>query len=111
MSFGYMNVMCVPQCYVNLFVDIHQISLEASMQGHMDDLERLKCGGFLSEFGIGSVSNLLFEILDITDKLLQSWTGWDYKPYYGITVSDTTSKLSCLPVGFLQGQISFCFQC
>ena len=78
-----------------------QISLEASMQGHMDDLKRLKCAGFMSEFGIGSISSLLFEVLDITDKLLQSWTGWDYKPYYGITVGNTTSELSCLPVGFV----------
>jgi endoglycosylceramidase len=70
------------------------ISVEASMQGHMDDLKRLKCGGFLTEFGIRSVSDLLFEELDILDKLLQSWTGWDYKPYYGITGDGSSIWLS-----------------
>ena len=57
------------------------------MQGHMDDLERLKCGGFLSEFEIDEVTELLFQTMDITDKFLQSWTGWDYRPYYDIAVS------------------------
>ena len=47
------------------------------------DAERLHCAGFLTEFGITSEDAVT--VMDEADKYLQSWLGWDYKPYAGIT--------------------------
>ena len=51
----------------------------------MEDLKRLKCGGFLTEFWTTGLTTKartdMFEIMDITDKYMLSWMGWLYKPY------------------------------
>ena len=51
----------------------------------MEDLKRLKCGGFLTEFwttGLTAKARAdMFEIMDIADKYMQSWMGWLYKAY------------------------------
>ena len=52
----------------------------------MEDLHRLKCGGFLTEFAIcGDKTKLMEEILNACDEHKQSWTGWMYKLYGNIT--------------------------
>lgn len=52
----------------------------------MEDLHRLKCGGFLTEFSIcGDKTELMEDILNACDKHKQSWTGWMYKLYGNIT--------------------------
>ena len=52
----------------------------------MQDLHRLKCGGFLTEFAIcGDKTKLMEEILNACDEHKQSWTGWMYKLYGNIT--------------------------
>ena len=37
----------------------------------MDDLKRLGCAGFLTEFGIGGISDMFYEVLDEADLNLQ----------------------------------------
>jgi len=46
------------------------------------DLERLRCGGFMTEF-LTCENNFadMFEMMDLSDKHMQSWHGWSYKPY------------------------------
>ena len=43
------------------------------------DMERLKCGGFLTEmFTVGSGFDDMYEMFDLADQYKQSWHGWDY---------------------------------
>ena len=45
----------------------------------MKDLERLKCGGFLTEmYTVGSGFDDMYEMFDLADEHKQSWHGWDY---------------------------------
>ncbi|XP_066919762.1 endoglycoceramidase-like [Clytia hemisphaerica] len=53
-----------------------------SFAARMNDLKRLKCGGFLSEmYTVGKDFEGMYEMLDLADKYKQSWQGWMYKPY------------------------------
>lgn len=46
------------------------------------DLERLKCGGFLTEmYTVGSDFDSMYKMFDLCDEYKQSWHGWMYKPY------------------------------
>ena len=47
------------------------------------DLERLKCGGMMTEFltSAGEIEPM-FKTMDAADMYLQSWIGWDYKAYH-----------------------------
>jgi len=46
------------------------------------DLERLKCGGFLTEvFTAGPDFDAMHKMFELADKYKQSWQGWMYKPY------------------------------
>ena len=48
----------------------------------MEDLERLKCGGFLTEmYTVGKDFESMHKMFDLCDKHKQSWHGWMYKPY------------------------------
>ena len=51
-----------------------------------EDLKRLKCAGFATELLVVSDTqkglNNMYELFDICDEHMQSWTGWDYKPFY-----------------------------
>lgn len=48
----------------------------------MEDLNRLKCGGFLTEFyTVGKDFEGMFKMFDLCDQYKQSWMGWMYKPY------------------------------
>jgi len=57
--------------------------VEINFAVRMDDLKRLKCGGMLTEFQAseGNITSSL-KAMAVADKYLQSWMGWDYKPYY-----------------------------
>ena len=45
----------------------------------MRDLERLKCGGFLTEmYTVGSGLDDMYKMFDLADQYKQSWHGWDY---------------------------------
>ena len=50
-----------------------------------EDIERLQCGGMLTEFWTAGSTNKaledMYEIMDITDEKMQSWMGWLYKAY------------------------------
>ena len=60
--------------------------VDAQFKFRMLDLERLKCGGFLTEFFIcGTDTERMESILDACDLYKQSWTGWMYKLYGNIT--------------------------
>ena len=56
-----------------------------------EDLKRLKCAGFATELLVVSDTDKglsdMYELFDICDEHMQSWTGWDYKPFY--------ARLSC----------------
>lgn len=48
----------------------------------MDDLKRLKCGGFLTEmYTVGKDFDSMYKMFDLADEHKQSWHGWMYKPY------------------------------
>ena len=48
----------------------------------MGDLQRLKCGGFLTEMYTGGTGfENMFKMFDLCDEYKQSWHGWLYKPY------------------------------
>jgi len=51
------------------------------------DMKLLGCGGFLTEFDVGTSSDTAqaIETLESMDLHKQSWTGWEYKPFVPIT--------------------------
>lgn len=57
--------------------------VEINFEIRQQDLKRMKCGGMVTEFltSAGNLSNTL-KTMSVADKYLQSWIGWDYKPYY-----------------------------
>ncbi|XP_057303553.1 endoglycoceramidase-like isoform X2 [Hydractinia symbiolongicarpus] len=58
-----------------------------SFAARMEDLKRLKCGGFLTEsLTVGNDFTDMYKIFALCDKYKQSWHGWEY---YG----DTTQNL------------------
>ena len=60
--------------------------VDAQFRIKMLDLQKLKCGGFLTEFFICQTdTKLLGRIMDACDLYKQSWTGWMYKLYGNIT--------------------------
>lgn len=47
------------------------------------DLERLKCGGMLTEFlTSGEEIEYMRKTMATADEFLMSWIGWDYKPFH-----------------------------
>ncbi|XP_057303552.1 endoglycoceramidase-like isoform X1 [Hydractinia symbiolongicarpus] len=53
-----------------------------SFAARMEDLKRLKCGGFLSEmYTVGKDFQSMYKMFDLCDQHKQSWHGWMYKPY------------------------------
>jgi len=61
-----------------------QISLNGTFAWRMRDIERLKCGGFLTEFDTDNEPRGA-ETMNKCDELLQSWAQWQYKSYVPIT--------------------------
>lgn len=63
------------------------ISADEAFFVRNNDLIRLGCGGFLTEFDIGQDQTLLqiSNTGDQADKYHQSWIGWEYKVYANIT--------------------------
>lgn len=66
--------------------------IETSFEIRTKDIERLNCGGFLTEFSYGSGNtgdkkdlNKALELINIADKYLQSWAIWEYKEFFPIT--------------------------
>lgn len=50
-----------------------------NFESRKKDLERLKCGGFLTEmYTVGSGLDDMYKMFDLADKYKQSWHGWDY---------------------------------
>jgi endoglycosylceramidase len=64
-----------------------QISADITFRERQEDLQRLKCAGFLTEYDIGLPD---YTTMDDADKYLQSWLGWDYKPYVAKTGSGSS---------------------
>lgn len=67
------HVHCFPFKYITWSVLLLcvQISPNLTFTGRMDDLKRLGCAGFLTEFGIGGISDMFYEVLDEADLNLQ----------------------------------------
>lgn len=68
------------------------IFIDTSFKVRKKDIQRLNCGGFLTEFSygsgnIGDKSDLdkALKMLDTADKYIQSWTVWEYKQFFPIT--------------------------
>ena len=59
------------------------IGLIANFEVRKKDLERLKCGGMLTEFytSAGTIDDM-FETMTAADIYQQSWIGWDYKAFH-----------------------------
>ena len=71
-------------------------SKSLNFEARMLDLERLKCGGFLTEmYTVGTDFKSMYDMFDLCDKYKQSWQGWMYKPYGCIT-----QNLACLNMSF-----------
>ena len=50
-----------------------------NFNARMKDLERLKCGGFLTEmFTTGTGFEDMYQLFDLADQYKQSWHGWEY---------------------------------
>ena len=69
----------------------------------MGDLERLKCGGFLTEvYTVGSGFDDMFEMLDLADQHKQSWHGWSYQsPLRKRFVEASLDKISVFIVVYI----------
>jgi endoglycosylceramidase len=64
------------------------LSLEQSFMARMNDLNKLGCGGMLTEYDSSDNVNVWNEtkrLIDFCNKLKQSWIGWEYKPLVPIT--------------------------
>ena len=63
------------------------------------DLKRLKCAGFATELLVVSNSAKgvadMFELFDICDEHMQSWTGWDYRPLDYQTIGCSENDKGC----------------
>ncbi|TPX47622.1 hypothetical protein SeMB42_g00399 [Synchytrium endobioticum] len=65
--------------------------LEPTIKDRLKDVSRLKTGMMLTEFDIAYENQGrehvrdLVEALDVADKYFQSWTGWEFKPFYPMT--------------------------
>ena len=69
-------------------------SKEHNFEARMEDLKKLKCGGFLTEmFTSGKGFTEMYELFDLADEKKQSWQGWSYNrntDESSITVEDTS---------------------
>lgn len=53
-----------------------------NFEARMEDLKRLRCGGFLTEmYTVGKGFSDMYKMFDLADEHKQSWHGWMYKPY------------------------------
>lgn len=70
-----------------------QVNQEISFSMRHADIQRLHCAGFLTEFDIsyrdGNQAQII-ETMDVADQYLQSWLGWEYKPFDPITGADSS---------------------
>eukprot|EP00698_Gefionella_okellyi_P018391 TRINITY_DN5504_c0_g1_i1.p1 TRINITY_DN5504_c0_g1~~TRINITY_DN5504_c0_g1_i1.p1 ORF type:complete len:535 (-),score=129.34 TRINITY_DN5504_c0_g1_i1:62-1612(-) len=79
-----------------------QLAMAPYFAARHQDITRLQCGGFVTEFGIGypldnhkyapmaredfvGFDDTMTATMDIMDKYLQSWIGWEYKQFIPIT--------------------------
>ncbi|KAJ3092327.1 hypothetical protein HK102_008477 [Quaeritorhiza haematococci] len=64
-------------------------SIDKTFRERMLDVQRLGCGMMLTEFDIawanGEGIPRLYEYLSKADDFLQSWIGWEYKPFFPMT--------------------------
>ncbi|PFX24960.1 endoglycoceramidase-like [Stylophora pistillata] len=59
------------------------LALNENFEARKKDLERLKCGGMMTEFQAnGRDIEPMFKTMDAADRYLQSWIGWNYKAYH-----------------------------
>jgi endoglycosylceramidase len=66
------------------------LSLNQTFTARMSDLERLGCGGMITEFDSSSnpqIRTANIELLQYCNKFKQSWIGWEYKPFINMTGS------------------------
>jgi endoglycosylceramidase len=58
------------------------LNRESQFAARAKDAARLKCGAMLTEFNFVPDENLT---MDLADQYLQSWIGWEFKPFFPIT--------------------------
>lgn len=60
-------------------------SLEDQFNARQQDMKRLQCGGFLTEYGLGACAgcgaDITQQVMNACDKYFQSWLIWEYKPF------------------------------
>jgi endoglycosylceramidase len=66
------------------------IAVPQAFETRMHEVKRLKVGGFLTEFDASGFSDSdtarrFFEVLDLADRYLQSWMGWEFKAFAPMT--------------------------
>jgi endoglycosylceramidase len=64
------------------------LSINQTFSARMSDLQRLGCGGMLTEFDSSEnkeIWNGTMSMMDACNKHKQSWIGWEYKPFVTIT--------------------------
>ena len=79
----------------HLYFPMPDFSLPVQYWARQEDMRRLQCGGFLTEFGIqkcngcGDVQPTV--IMDAADEHKQSWLYWEYKPFVGYKTGHSSS--------------------
>ncbi len=61
------------------------LNLNLHMWSRNRDIVRLGGGGMVTEFGIGNTEEEVTKFMNVSDNYLQSWIGWSYKHFAGIT--------------------------
>jgi len=71
------------------YYDPPNLDLNTTFTARMDDLKRIGCAGMLTEFSTGGATpNDIEQAINTTqvaEQNLQSWIGWEYKKFIGIT--------------------------
>ena len=73
------------------------LELIENFEARKKDLERLQCGGMMTEFltSAGTIAPM-FETMIAADIYQQSWIGWDYKAYHPSRPSPKSEKCCSL---------------
>ena len=65
------------------YYQLPSLSQPLNFESRRKDLERLQCGGMLTEFlTAGDDIQYMRKTMAAADQYLMSWIGWDYKPYH-----------------------------
>ena len=79
----------------HLYFPLPDFSLPVQYQARVWDMERLQCGGMLTEFAIAGCNGCGHVnpagLMDAADERKQSWLFWEYKPFVGDKTGHSSS--------------------